>query len=113
MQCNYLQGLQRPSCNTPVLRMQLQGGGALVCSNGSKTMQSDKLGAVQRAGCDTPAVRALLGSGGPTDASLMQFLGVLEQRTHELMQVIPGCSHPHAWCVNALVLPPDAPHILA
>ena len=50
-------------------------------------MQSDELRAVQRAGCDTPAVRALLGSGGPTDASLMQFLGVLEQRTHELMQV--------------------------
>ncbi len=40
----------------------------------------------QRAGCDTPAVRALLGSGGPTDASLMAFLGVLEQRTHELIQ---------------------------
>ena len=42
---------------------------------------------VQRAGCDTPAVRMLLGSGGPTDASLMQFLGVLEQRTHELLEV--------------------------
>lgn len=32
-------------------------------------------------------MRTLLGSGGPTDASLMQFLGVLEQRTHELLEV--------------------------
>ncbi|KAK9838199.1 hypothetical protein WJX81_008429 [Elliptochloris bilobata] len=67
----------------------------------------------QRAGCDTPAVRALLGSGGPTDASLMQFLGVLEQRTHELLQayvakvVAEGPGQQKR--ARALLAPPSAP----
>lgn len=39
------------------------------------------------AGCNTPAVRGLLGSSGVQDNNLVQYLGIIEQRAHELLQV--------------------------
>lgn len=38
-------------------------------------------------GCDTPAVRTLLGDGEVTDEAVMQYLGILEQRAVQLVQV--------------------------
>ncbi len=38
-------------------------------------------------GCDTPAVRELLGDEGVTDHNMMSFLGIIEQRTNELLQL--------------------------
>eukprot|EP00887_Chlorella_sp_A99_P008164 scaffold12.g8164.t1 len=39
-----------------------------------------------RTGCGTPAVMELLGGEGVTEANLMQYLGLLEQRTNELLE---------------------------
>lgn len=39
------------------------------------------------AGCDTPAARELLGPGGVTAANLMQYLGIVEQKADQLLQV--------------------------
>lgn len=41
----------------------------------------------EQAGCGTPAVRSLLGEGGVSEANMMQYLGILEQRTNEILQV--------------------------
>ncbi|KAL3134677.1 Outer dynein arm protein 1, variant 3 [Trebouxia sp. C0010 RCD-2024] len=40
----------------------------------------------EQAGCGTPAVRGLLGEGGVTEGNMMQYLGILEQRTNEILQ---------------------------
>ena len=37
--------------------------------------------------CNTPAVMELLGEGGVTEKNLMQYLGIIEQRTNEILQV--------------------------
>ena len=36
--------------------------------------------------CDTPGVRAVLGADRPSDRTLLQYLGVLEQRSTEVLQ---------------------------
>lgn len=41
----------------------------------------------QKIGCDTPAVKELLGTDGVTDTNIMAYLGIMEQRTNELLQV--------------------------
>lgn len=41
----------------------------------------------ERIGCNTPAVRDLLGEEGLTEANLMAYLGIIEQRTNEILQV--------------------------
>ncbi len=48
-------------------------------------------------GCETPAVRELLGSDGVTDANLVAYLGILEQRANELLQVRFCKLHKHPW----------------
>ena len=37
--------------------------------------------------CNTPAVMELLGEEGVTEKNLMQYLGIIEQRTNEILQV--------------------------
>ncbi|KAK9834716.1 hypothetical protein WJX74_008491 [Apatococcus lobatus] len=39
-----------------------------------------------QAGCDTPATRSMLGDGGVSEANLMIYLGIIEQRTNEILQ---------------------------
>ena len=41
----------------------------------------------EQAGCGTPAVRSLLGEEGVSEANMMQYLGILEQRTKGFLQV--------------------------
>ena len=41
----------------------------------------------EQAGCRTPAVRSLLGEEGVSEGNMMQYLGILEQRTNEILQV--------------------------
>lgn len=49
---------------------------------------SSALSAVfEAAGCNTEGVRQLLGDAPVSEANVVQFLGVLEQRTNELIQV--------------------------
>lgn len=38
-------------------------------------------------GCNTPVNREMLGDEGVTDANIMQYLGVIEQRTNEILQM--------------------------
>ncbi|DBA80395.1 TPA: Outer dynein arm protein 1 [Trebouxia sp. C0005] len=40
----------------------------------------------EQAGCGTPAVRSLLGEEGVSEGNMMQYLGILEQRTNEILQ---------------------------
>ncbi|KAK9817701.1 hypothetical protein WJX72_000889 [[Myrmecia] bisecta] len=44
-----------------------------------------------KVGCDTPAVRDMLGDGGVTESNMMQYLGIIEQRTNELLQDYVAC----------------------
>lgn len=44
-------------------------------------------------GCNTEAVRTLLGDGELSDVNMLAHLGVIEQRSNELLQV-SGCLHP-------------------
>ncbi|KAG2488983.1 hypothetical protein HYH03_012424 [Edaphochlamys debaryana] len=41
----------------------------------------------ERIGCNTPAVRDLLGEDGVSEANLMAYLGIIEQRTNEILQI--------------------------
>lgn len=43
----------------------------------------------EQAGCGTAPVRSLLGEGGVSEANMMQYLGIVEQRTNEILQVSP------------------------
>ena len=38
-------------------------------------------------GCNTPAAREMLGEGGVTEKNMMKFLGIIEQRTNEILQM--------------------------
>jgi hypothetical protein len=38
-------------------------------------------------GCNTEAVRLLLGGNGLSDATMLAHLGIIEQRSNELLQV--------------------------
>ena len=42
-----------------------------------------------QAGCNTPATRSMLGDAGVSEANLMIYLGIIEQRTNEILQVKP------------------------
>ena len=55
-----------------------------------KTVNALKQGIQQiftRIGCNTPASREMLGDGGVTDENMMQYLGIIELRTNELLQM--------------------------
>ena len=41
----------------------------------------------EEAGCSTPAVQEMLGDVGITEVNMLQYLGILEQRTNEILQV--------------------------
>ena len=55
-----------------------------------KTVNSLKQGIwsiFNKVGCNTPAVREMLGEGGVSDGNMMQYLGIIEQRTNEILQL--------------------------
>jgi hypothetical protein len=51
-----------------------------------------------RLGCNTPAVRELLGGEQVDEGNLMSYLGVIEQRANELLQVGTGRVWPCRLC---------------
>eukprot|EP00742_Colponemidia_sp_Colp-10_P000533 GILJ01000580.1.p1 GENE.GILJ01000580.1~~GILJ01000580.1.p1 ORF type:complete len:574 (-),score=156.25 GILJ01000580.1:1098-2819(-) len=54
-----------------------------------KTVNSLKHGIdsiFNRIGCNTSAVQEMLGNQGVTDSNIMQFLGIIEQKTNDLLQ---------------------------
>mmetsp|Transcript_28818 Transcript_28818/g.35017 ORF Transcript_28818/g.35017 Transcript_28818/m.35017 type:complete len:526 (-) Transcript_28818:1065-2642(-) len=55
-----------------------------------KTVNALKVGIwniFNKIGCNTPATRELLGEGGVTEQNMMQYLGIIEQRTNEILQM--------------------------
>lgn len=69
-----------------------------------------------QAGCNTPATRSMLGDSGVSEANLMIYLGIIEQRTNEILQVLLG---PHfllmqtsCFRANALAAIPYLSHCL-
>eukprot|EP00891_Asterochloris_glomerata_P006953 jgi/Astpho2/6953/e_gw1.00107.209.1_t len=64
----------------------------------------------EEAGCSTPAVQEMLGDVGITEVNMLQYLGILEQRTNEILQVgtaeVAPASGRLEQCTN-----PDDPHL--
>ena len=55
-----------------------------------KTVSALKVGIqsiFKKIGCDTPANMEMLGNEGVTEANMMQYLGIIEQRTNEILQL--------------------------
>ena len=70
-----------------------------------KTVNSLKQGIwsiFNKVGCNTPAVREMLGEGGVSDGNMMQYLGIIEQRTNEILQLYAS---PHSTAKGATPSP--------
>ena len=55
-----------------------------------KTVNALKVGIqsiFNKIGCNTPANMEMLGNEGVTEANMMQYLGIIEQRTNEILQL--------------------------
>ncbi len=55
-----------------------------------KTVSALKVGIqsiFNKIGCNTPANMEMLGNEGVTEANMMQYLGIIEQRTNEILQL--------------------------
>ena len=55
-----------------------------------KTVNALKAGILNifnKIGCNTPAVMEMLGDQGITEQNMMQYLGIIEQRTNEILQL--------------------------
>jgi chromosome segregation ATPase len=55
-----------------------------------KTVNALKVGIAsifKKIGCDTPANLEMLGNEGVTEGNMMQYLGIIEQRTNEILQL--------------------------
>jgi len=55
-----------------------------------KTVNTLKVGIAsifKKIGCDTPANLEMLGNEGVTESNMMQYLGIIEQRTNEILQL--------------------------
>jgi len=55
-----------------------------------KTVSALKVGIqsiFKKIGCDTPANMEMLGNEGVTESNMMQYLGIIEQRTNEILQL--------------------------
>jgi len=59
-----------------------------------KTINALKIGIhsiFDRIGCNNETVQEMLGVGGVTEANMMQYLGIIEQRTNEILQMYAAC----------------------
>lgn len=59
-----------------------------------KTINSLKIGVssiFERIGCNTEIVPDLIGATGVTESNMMTYLGVIEQRTNEVLQMYAAC----------------------
>ena len=59
-----------------------------------KTINSLKIGVssiFERIGCNTEIVPELIGSSGVSESNMMHYLGVIEQRTNEVLQMYAAC----------------------
>ena len=59
-----------------------------------KTINALKVGIssiFDRIGCNTEIVPELIGATGVTESNMMHYLGVIEQRTNEVLQMYAAC----------------------
>jgi hypothetical protein len=59
-----------------------------------KTINALKIGIqsiFDRIGCNTESVQETLGTHGVTESNMMQYLGIIEQRTNEILQMYSAC----------------------
>lgn len=59
-----------------------------------KTINSLKIGVesiFDKIGCNTEVVPELFGSTGVSESNMMHYLGVIEQRTNEVLQMYSAC----------------------
>ena len=59
-----------------------------------KTINALKIGIqsiFDRIGCNTEVVPELIGATGVTESNMMHYLGVIEQRTNEVLQMYAAC----------------------
>jgi hypothetical protein len=59
-----------------------------------KTINALKIGVssiFERIGCNTETVPDLIGSTGVSESNMMHYLGVIEQRTNEVLQMYAAC----------------------
>jgi hypothetical protein len=59
-----------------------------------KTINALKIGIqsiFDRIGCNTESLPELIGSTGVTESNIMLYLGVIEQRTNEVLQMYAAC----------------------
>lgn len=59
-----------------------------------KTINSLKIGIqsiFERIGCSTDQIPELIGSNGISESNMMHYLGVIEQRTNEVLQMYAAC----------------------
>jgi coiled-coil domain-containing protein 63/114 len=59
-----------------------------------KTINSLRIGIqsiFDRIGCNTELVPELIGSTNVTESNMMYYLGVIEQRTNEVLQMYAAC----------------------
>jgi len=59
-----------------------------------KTINALKIGIhsiFDRVGCSTEMTPELIGSTGVTESNMMHYLGVIEQRTNEVLQMYAAC----------------------
>ena len=59
-----------------------------------KTINALKIGIqsiFDRIGCNTDEIPELFGSDGVTESNMMHYLGVIEQRTNEVLQMYTTC----------------------
>lgn len=64
-----------------------------------KTVNALKVGIASifnKIGCGTPANMELLGNEGVTEGNMMQYLGIIEQRTNEILQLYATTQARHA-----------------
>jgi chromosome segregation ATPase len=87
-----------------------------------KTVSALKVGIqsiFRKIGCDTPANMEMLGNEGVTESNMMQYLGIIEQRTNEILQlyaatqaregVMDAAGHPVAAVSSILGQGPQVP----
>ena len=59
-----------------------------------KTINALKIGIksiFDRIGCNNEAVQEIIGTHGVTESNMMQYLGIIEQRTNEILQMYSAC----------------------
>ena len=54
-------------------------------------------------GCDDPSNRELLGDQGVTEANILSYLGVIEQRSNEILQMYAAATSPDCACIRPML----------